>query len=101
MVFDTSIVMQPPTFHCIECNKPITRGARKCADCFREGLLKPVKSKRKFPYTSIYSKEYLEDRDKLFEEHGNGWWYTYGFIDFKSRYIDGRYKKKIEINKTN
>ena len=41
---------------------------------------------------------YIINRDKLFAEHGNGWWYTAGVntYDYKSRY-----KEKLERMKKN
>jgi len=37
-----------------------------------------VKHKAKFPYRDIKSKKYLKDRDELFAENGNGWWWYQG-----------------------
>ena len=36
--------------------------------------------KNGWPYTGdINNKKYLADRDKLFKEGGNGWWYFAGY----------------------
>jgi hypothetical protein len=53
-----------------------------------------------WPYSSSPPNNRLwrQHRDELFEEHGNGWWYTAGVpqYDFKERY---RKRKQEKLDK--
>jgi hypothetical protein len=35
---------------------------------------------REFPYKGTDDPKYIKDRDELFRENGNGWWYETGKI---------------------
>ena len=37
-----------------------------------------------FPYKGLNDKMYLADRDKLFNKHGNGWWWGDGWWNGKN-----------------
>tara|TARA_R100000687_G_C6329980_1_gene109150 strand:+ start:186 stop:446 length:261 start_codon:yes stop_codon:yes gene_type:complete len=52
-------------------------------------------SKRGFPYRGDLrtNKKYLEDRRKLFEENGNGWWW---FVPNKIHYPISKRVKRIK-----
>ena len=58
-----------------------------------------MKHKAKFPYRDIKSKKYLKDRDELFAENGNGWWWYQGTILGKKVKGDLSGKQKKEENK--
>tara|TARA_R100000152_G_C6717461_1_gene143987 strand:- start:43 stop:210 length:168 start_codon:yes stop_codon:yes gene_type:complete len=52
-----------------------------------------MKNNYKFKYKSLEDPEYIKDKEELFRENGNGWW----FVD-KSRY-QGRRKIKNYTHK--
>jgi len=50
--------------------------------------------------TNEHLERYIINRDKLFAEHGNGWWYTAGVntYDYRSKYREKLEKLRMEKN---
>ena len=52
--------------------------------------------KKGFPYKGIDDPKYIKDRDALFKENGNGWWWYQGTTLWKEWYDQNRRKKRNE-----
>jgi|TARA_R100000234_G_scaffold118690_1_gene99680 hypothetical protein len=44
--------------------------------------------KKEWQYKGITDPEYIKDRDKLFKENGNGWWWGWHLVPPSKRPID-------------
>lgn len=49
-----------------------------------------IKPKKKYPYKGITDKKYLKDRDTLFAENGNGWWW------YQGTYLGRQHDRKMD-----
>ena len=50
------------------------------------------KNKKEFSYNSINDPKYIKDRNELFKENGNGWWW------YHSTMTREQYKKHVGLN---
>ena len=54
------------------------------------------RTKKGFPYKGTMDPKYIKDRDALFKENGNGWWWYQGTTMWKEYY--GRNRKAKQNN---
>lgn len=50
------------------------------------------KNKKEFPYTGINDPKYIKDRNELFEQSGNGWWWYHSVMN------KTEYEKHVGLN---
>ena len=55
--------------------------------------------KKEWQYKGITDPEYIKDRDKLFKENGNGWWWYEGFHAWKESRTKLR-ERRAKLNGT-
>ena len=76
---------------------------KKCLSEKRERDRKPARH-WKWPYpkginTMLKNSKYIKDKNKLFDKHGNGWWWGDGYWNGKTHTLADQNKKYIDNKK--